>query len=347
VLELDSSELVDWLASPSDVDRLRASGPVLVIHDDGSASAGPGAIRGLVTVAAPSYGSAPDWATGADVDLSAIAHLAGGDVLVVLDTAIGTNPQASVALVELLRLTEALDPTAGLIAESATYSMLQSGNEHTRWLEGRRNLTAAADRSTAVDVGDQLASPVVSLERADNELTITLDHPQRHNAYSAAMRDALVAALELAATDASITLITLHGAGPSFCSGGDLDEFGTAPDPATAHRVRIDRSAAALLWQLRDRVRVEVHGACIGAGIELAAVAGHISADATAWFALPEVSMGLVPGAGGTVSVTRRIGRQRCAWMALTGARLDVATAHSWGLVDVLLPTQSPSSVQS
>ena len=57
--------------------------------------------------------------------------------------------------------------------------------------------------------------------------------------------------------------------------------------------------------------------------------------DAT--FTLPEVGMGLVPGAGGTVSIPRRIGRQRTAWLALTGSPLDLPTAVSWGLVDEVI----------
>ena len=79
-----------------------------------------------------------------------------------------------------------------------------------------------------------------------------------------------------------------------------------------------------------------VHGACVGAGIELPAFAGRVVASRDAWFALPEVAMGLVPGAGGTVSLPRRIGAQRTAWLALTGRRIDAETALAWGLVDEL-----------
>ncbi|MCU1376593.1 MAG: enoyl-CoA hydratase/isomerase family protein, partial [Actinomycetia bacterium] len=100
------------------------------------------------------------------------------------------------------------------------------------------------------------------------------------------------------------------------------------------HVIRTTRSAGRLLHALGDRVTVEVHGACVGAGTELAAFGAHVGARNFAFFRLPEVSMGLVPGAGGTVSVTRRIGRHRTAWLALTGARIDVATALAWGLVD-------------
>jgi enoyl-CoA hydratase/carnithine racemase len=81
-----------------------------------------------------------------------------------------------------------------------------------------------------------------------------------------------------------------------------------------------------------------VHGACIGAGIELPAFCGRVTARADARFQLPEVGMGLIPGAGGTVSLPRRIGRQRAAWLALTGERVDAETARRWGLIDAIEP---------
>ncbi|MFM7120598.1 MAG: enoyl-CoA hydratase/isomerase family protein, partial [Gammaproteobacteria bacterium] len=70
------------------------------------------------------------------------------------------------------------------------------------------------------------------------------------------------------------------------------------------------------------------------AGIELPAFLDRIDARRDAFFALPEVGFGLVPGAGGTVSLPRRIGRRRTAWLGLSGARIDAETALGWGLVD-------------
>jgi len=133
--------------------------------------------------------------------------------------------------------------------------------------------------------------------------------------------------------------VRLRGAGQAFSTGGDLDEFGTTPDVATAHRIRTTRSAGRLLAALGDRLTVEIHGACIGAGTELAAFGHRVIAHRHAFFQLPEVAMGLIPGAGGTVSVTKRIGRQRTAWLAITGARIGVPTALEWGLVDERAPS--------
>ena len=73
---------------------------------------------------------------------------------------------------------------------------------------------------------------------------MTLNRPRRHNAVTSALRDGLAEALTLALVDTSIVTVRLRGAGASFCSGGDLDEFGSFPDPATAHVTRLTRSPA-------------------------------------------------------------------------------------------------------
>ena len=103
----------------------------------------------------------------------------------------------------------------------------------------------------------------------------------------------------------------VRGEGPSFCSGGDLGEFGTFPDPATAHEVRLVRSLALRFAAPSDRMVVGLHGRCLGSGIELPAYAAHVIAADDAEIGLPEASLGLVPGAGGTVSIPRRAGPQR------------------------------------
>jgi enoyl-CoA hydratase/carnithine racemase len=83
---------------------------------------------------------------------------------------------------------------------------------------------------------------------------------------------------------------------------------------------------------MRDQIKVHLHGACVGAGVELPAFAGTIKAAEGTVFRLPELGMGLIPGAGGTVSLPRRIGRWRTLYLALTGQNLDLAAARGWGL---------------
>jgi enoyl-CoA hydratase/carnithine racemase len=233
-------------------------------------------------------------------------------------------PLAAATLVQLLRLGRTLDLHERLVAESLAYATLQSGPEFASWLAGRGR------EARPPDAGD----PPVRVLREGARLHLTFDRPGRHNAFDSAMRDALAEGLALVLADDSIEEVVLDGAGPSFCSGGDLDEFGTFPDPATAHAVRSARSPARLLALCAARARANVHGACVGAGCELPAFCRHVRARSDAFFQLPEVAMGLVPGSGGTASLPERIGRQRTAWLALSGQRIDAATALRWGLVD-------------
>lgn len=237
--------------------------------------------------------------------------------------AVEANPRAALVLREVLRATEHLPVPAALDVESYAYSTLLGGAEFARWLAARgpRPLPPEA------------AEPVL-LDRAGDRLHITLNRPERRNAYGRRLRDALVDALRVAVLDDGVARVVLDGAGPAFCSGGDLDEFGTAPDLATAHHVRTRAGAGRLIHRLAGRTEVRVHGACVGAGVELPAFAGRVVARPDAVFRLPEVAMGLIPGAGGTVSVPRRIGRHRAFYLALTGAPLDVETALGWGLID-------------
>ncbi|WP_095046430.1 enoyl-CoA hydratase/isomerase family protein [Streptomyces sp. WM6386] len=232
------------------------------------------------------------------------------------------HPQATVTLGRLLRQTPSLTTLDGLAAEAAAYSMLLGGNEFAAWLAERGPRAVLAD------------GECVRLSRDGGRLSILLDRPARRNAFAFRMREELYDALEVAALDDSVEEVELAGAGPVFCSGGDLAEFGTARDLVAAYLVRLDRAPWRLIDRLRDRVTVRVRGAAVGAGIEMAAFAGRVVASPGAFFQLPEVRMGLVPGAGGTVSVPRRIGRWRAAWLMLSGARLDAGTALRWGLVD-------------
>lgn len=255
------------------------------------------------------------------VDLAAAARgllgdLWGDDVA----AALGRNPQASAAAVRLLA---DAPPSVedGLVVESLAYAELQAGPEFAAWLAERGPATPAP------------SSDPVRLRREGDHLTITLDRPECHNAVDVAMRDALVEAFSLVAADPALTA-TLEGHGPSFSSGGDLREFGTFPDPGTAHAIRLERLPARALAAVADRVTARVHGHCVGAGAELAAFCHRVIAAPGTTFRLPEVAMGLVPGQGGTVSLPRRIGASRTACLALTGRAIDADTALEWGLVD-------------
>ncbi len=236
------------------------------------------------------------------------------------------HPITGATLALLLRGQARLSVGDGLVAESAAYSVLQAGPEFAAW---RQANPARSER----DPG-----PRVRVQRDGAVLGITLSRPQRLNALDAQMRDELVEALTLASADPGITRVELRGEGRAFCAGGDLDEFGSRSDPASAHLIRLERSVARALARLPKASVSYVHGATVGSGIELAAFTGTVVAAPDTQIALPEIGLGLVPGAGGTVSLPRRIGRLRTAWLAFSGRTIDAATAHAWGLVDEIAP---------
>jgi enoyl-CoA hydratase/carnithine racemase len=237
------------------------------------------------------------------------------------------NPLAATVLVQLLRAAESLPIESALTLESLAYSTLQAGPEFKRWLDANRAEAPAAHTDTG---------PAVLMDREGDQLSLVLNRASNRNGMTVEMRDALLEALQLVLADDSISPVSLSGKGKCFSTGGDLTEFGTAPDPVTAHMVRSVALPGRLLARCAERVKVKVHGACVGSGIEFPAFAGHITAAADAYFQLPELKFGLIPGAGGTVSIARRIGRQRTAWLVLTGKRIKAEQALQWGLVDAL-----------
>lgn len=267
----------------------------------------------------------PDYWDAFDLILTPDDLVSFPNSLDILSESISNSPQASTALVQLLRAGENLNMRDALIAESWVYSMLQSGSEFLQWL---------ATRKTHTQEPDHFKTPPVITNETGNTLQILLNRPHKRNAFNTAMRDSLAQILRATRLALPPGGIFLSGQGEAFCAGGDLSEFGTTPDPATAHTIRSQRNVAWEIHQLSEFITAKLHGACVGAGIELAAFAGKVIAHEDTFFQLPELKLGLVPGSGGTASIPRRIGRHRTAWLALSGQKLDTSTALRWGLID-------------
>ena len=321
---LSPEALADTLASPLDGYSALHGRPVLLVDARADAPVPPALAGALRRLPAVSLAVAPA-ATALAVHCDACVEQV--EALEPLLAGIARAPLAATVLVQLLRAGEGLPLESALFAESLAYSTLQAGPEYRDWLARHR----APAPATHADDG-----PAVRMERTEARLRLTLNRPSLRNAMTVEMRDALIEALQLVLADEDIRAVELRGLGKCFSTGGDLSEFGTAPDPATAHLVRSLALPGRLLARCAERVTVQLHGACVGSGIEFPAFAGRIVARPDAWFQLPELKFGLIPGAGGTVGVARRIGRQRLAAWVLSGQRIDARTALSWGLVDAL-----------
>ncbi len=242
-----------------------------------------------------------------------------------LERTIAATPLAAMVLVQKLRASEALSIVDALVAESLAFATLQQGAEFRAW----RNASPLLAPLPAVE-------QPVRIDVTEEQMHITLAAPGQRNAIGTAMRDALCMAFDLAQTLA--LPVEIRAEGRCFSTGGAVQEFGQANDPATAHWVRSVRLPAARLAPIAARTKAIVQGATIGAGIEIAAFAAQLVARPDAWFQLPELAYGLIPGAGGTVSLPRRIGRHRTAWMALSMQRVPARQALAWGLIDLIEP---------
>lgn len=234
---------------------------------------------------------------------------------------------ATTVATQVIRIAEKIPFSEALPVESLAYSMLLNSAPFRAWR------AATPVRERANDDG-----PRVRIDEIDGELVLRLDRPETRNAFDARMRDELAEALAFATEHPDSLPVVLTAEGPAFSGGGDLNQFGSNTDPGIAHLIRTLRSPARLVHELGPRLTVRLHGACIGAGIEVPAAAALVTARQGTFFRLPEVSMGLIPGAGGTVAIPRRIGRHRACYMAISGADIDLATALSWGLVDMIEP---------
>ena len=257
------------------------------------------------------------------------------DVVVRSETAAGTlidniqkYPRASLALVQVLRAVEQLSVQSAITVESLAYATLQAGAEHQAWLDAREY------EPGAVAGGDAAA---VVLERTGGMVSAQLNRPNNRNSLTVEMRDALVETLELLRDDTDIIRLELSGKGDCFCVGGELREFGLTPGVDQAHCIRSVHNPSRLMADLGARVHCYLHGACIGSGIELPAFAHQVVAQRKTFFQLPELRLGLIPGAGGCVSISRRIGRQRTAWLVLSGRKINSSTALDWGLIDAVV----------
>ena len=176
---------------------------------------------------------------------------------------------------------------------------------------------------------------------------ISLDRPLVLNAYNIQMRDDFCQALSAVADDPEVRALLITGEGRGFCAGADLTEFGSAPSQIIARQVRWQRDVWGQMISMDKPIVVAIHGFCIGSGLEIALLGDLRLAAHDTIFAMPEVSLGMIPAAGGTQTLPRNACSSRAMDLLLTGRRFTAQEALSMGLVTRLSPLEQLSDQAS
>jgi enoyl-CoA hydratase len=182
------------------------------------------------------------------------------------------------------------------------------------------------------------AEPVLLIERRGPVLVLRVNRPDKRNAINFAVKQALTSALDQAASDDRARCIVLTGVGDvAFVAGADIAEM--------VDRSPIEQQRAMREARIFDRVAAHpkpviaaVNGVALGGGLELALACDIRIAAPQARFGQPEVSLGLIPGGGGTQRLPRMVGEGMALKMILTGEQISAEEAHRIGLVQEVVP---------
>ena len=179
----------------------------------------------------------------------------------------------------------------------------------------------------------------ITVRRDGHVAEVVLDRPQAHNALSTAMAADLAKACADVAADRAVRAVVLSAAGEkAFCVGADLKERNGFTYADLMRQRPVFRAAFGGVIDLPQPTVAAVFGFALGGGCEFALACDLIVADETAVFGLPEVTVGVVPGGGGTQTLVRRVGASRAADLIFTGRKVPAAEAYELGLVNRLVP---------
>lgn len=167
--------------------------------------------------------------------------------------------------------------------------------------------------------------------------TITIDRPEVLNVLNGALVDGIVAELTSLGVDDDIRALVITGSGSrSFVAGADIAQFQTATPAISERLARRTKQMHDAIQLCPKPVIAAVNGYCFGAGFELALACDIRIAASTATFALPEIKLGILPGGGGTVRLSRLAGASVARAMALTGETITAERAYQLGVVHSL-----------
>ncbi len=166
----------------------------------------------------------------------------------------------------------------------------------------------------------------MTVERRGGVGVVTINRPEALNALNEQVAWEVTDALMAFDADHGIGCMVLAGGGRAFCAGADL-KWIASEDFESAFLTDLGAYMDKIA-ELRKPVIAAVHGAALGAGTEIALMCDIVVADATAIFALPEVALGVIPGAGGPARLTRALGKAKAMYYVLSGATITAAEAE-------------------
>ncbi len=183
-----------------------------------------------------------------------------------------------------------------------------------------------------------MESQNVLIEIDDGIGVVTVNRPQLRNALSSETVEALESALREVEANADVKVVVITGAGKAFVAGADIKEMSTMDTAAARAFSQRGHRLITLMEQMKKPIIAAVNGYALGGGLELALACDFIYAAEEARLGLPEVTLGVIPGFGGTQNLPRLIGPSRSKELIFTGRQLTAQQAREWGLVNEVVP---------
>lgn len=182
--------------------------------------------------------------------------------------------------------------------------------------------------------------PVIRLEKDENIALITLNRPEKLNAFSVEMRNLLYDMILAVRDDPTVDAIVLDGEGRGFCAGADLTEFGTEPPVLQKRRIRLQLDLWEEIRRMSKPIAVALHGFAVGSGLEISMLCDFRFAAPGTKLGLPEPTMGMIPAAGGTQSLPRLVHQGKALDFALSGKQIKAEEAIKLRLISDIFPEE-------
>lgn len=181
----------------------------------------------------------------------------------------------------------------------------------------------------------------ILLEIRDSVALVTINSPKTLNALNTQVLAELTSTLTELDSDPSVKSVVLTGAGKAFVAGADIKEMAAMNSVEGFGFGEKGQSLIRLIGRMSKPVIAAVNGYALGGGLELALACDFIYASEKARFGFPEVTLGIIPGFGGTQTLARRIGPARAGELIYSGRMIDAAQAKDWGIANTVFAPES------